>query len=285
MAIDDGGASTETVESVEPATSLTEGAFNFKEHLSPEYKDHTALRDISDVNGMAKSYISAQEMIGQQRLPMPVSEAGSAEWSKFYDSVGRPTGEEGKGYDFGVPEGTKQSEEVTSMETFFRKSMHEAGLSQKQASDMYKSYNDFSGQFVEKQASTTADTEKQWDTDVRKEFGLAYNDQLESAKAAVEEFGSDNLRDYLNESRLGNHPEMIKFAAKIGAQLLEKGSQGRAGRQGTSVLTPEQAKNEIAQLHGNAQFMEAYQTSGPSHEDAIKRMTELHDFAYPPTEE
>ena len=78
---------------------------------------------------------------------------------------------------------------------------------------------------------------------------------------------------------------MIKFAAKIGAQLLEKGSQGRAGRQGTSVLTPEQAKNEIAQLHGNAQFMEAYQTSGPSHEDAIKRMTELHDFAYPPTEE
>jgi|TARA_R110002110_G_scaffold3885_1_gene20132 hypothetical protein len=285
MAIDDGGASTETVESVEPATSLTEGAFNFKEHLSPEYKDHTALRDISDVNGMVKSYISAQEMIGQQRLPMPVSEAGPAEWSKFYDSVGRPTGEEGKGYDFGVPEGTKQSEEVTSMETFFRKSMHEAGLSQKQASDMYKSYNDFSGQFVEKQASTTADTEKQWDTDVRKEFGLAYNDQLESAKAAVEEFGSDDLRDYLNESRLGNHPEMIKFAAKIGAQLLEKGSQGRAGRQGTSVLTPEQAKNEIAQLHGNAQFMEAYQTSGPSHEDAIKRMTELHDFAYPPTEE
>ncbi len=70
MAIDDGGASTEPVEQ---ATTLTEGQFNFKEHLAPEYKDHTALADINDVNGMAKSYISAQEMIGQQRLPMPVA--------------------------------------------------------------------------------------------------------------------------------------------------------------------------------------------------------------------
>ena len=163
--------------------------------------------------------------------------------------------------------------------------MHDAGLSQKQAQAMYKSYNDFSGQFTEKQANTTADMEKKWDTDIRQEFGLAYNDQLESAKAAVEEFGSDNLKQYLDESRLGNHPEMIKFAAKIGAELLEKGSQGRAGRQSTSVLTPDQAKSEIAQLHSNPQFMEAYHGSGPTHEEAIKRMTALHDFAYPPTEE
>ena len=282
MAIDDGGASAETAEQ---ETTLTEGQFNFKEHLAPEFKDHTALADINDVNGMAKSYISAQEMIGQQRLPMPVAEADPSEWSRFYDSTGRPMGEEGKGYKFDVPEGVEQGEDAASMEKFFRKSMHDAGLSQKQAQAMYKSYGDFSGQFTEKQATTTADMEKQWDTDIRQEFGLAYTDQLESAKAAVEEFGSDNLKQYLDESRLGNHPEMIKFAAKIGAELIEKGSQGRAGRQGTSVLTPDQAKNEIAQLHGNPQFMEAYHGSGPTHEEAIKRMTALHDFAYPPTEE
>jgi|TARA_R100000093_G_C1943977_1_gene73404 hypothetical protein len=282
MAIDDDGASTEPVEQ---ATTLTEGQFNFKEHLAPEYKDHTALADINDVNGMAKSYISAQEMIGQQRLPMPVAEADPSEWSRFYDSVGRPQGQDGDGYKFDIPEGTTQTEDAVEMEKFFRKSMHDAGLSQKQAQAMYKSYEEFSGQFSEKQANTTADMEKQWDTDIRQEFGLAYTDQLESAKAAVEEFGSDNLKQYLDESRLGNHPEMIKFAAKIGAELIEKGSQGRAGRQGTSVLTPDQAKSEIAQLHSNTQFMEAYHGSGPSHEEAIQRMTALHDFAYPPTEE
>ncbi len=286
MAIDDGGASApDMTETAEPVTTLTEGPFNFKDHLAPEFKDHTALQDINDVNGMAKSYISAQEMIGQQRLPMPVAEADPSEWSRFYDSVGRPIGEEGKGYEFDTPKGVTPSEDATSMEKFFRKSMHDAGLSQKQAQAMYKSYGDFSGQFTEKQANTTADMEKKWDTDIRQEFGLAYNDQLESAKAAVEEFGSDNLKQYLDDSRLGNHPEMIKFAAKIGAELLEKGSQGRAGRQGTSVLTPDQAKSEIAQLQGNAQFMEAYHGSGPAHEEAITRMTALHDFAYPPTEE
>ena len=159
MAIDDGGASApDMTETAEPATTLTEGPFNFKDHLAPEFKDHTALQDINDVNGMAKSYISAQEMIGQQRLPMPIAEADPSEWSRFYDSVGRPTGEEGKGYEFDIPEGAVKTEDAASMETFFRKSMHDAGLSQKQAQAMYKSYSDFSGQFTEKQNNTTVDT-------------------------------------------------------------------------------------------------------------------------------
>lgn len=282
MAIDDGGASAEAPE---PSTIITEGQFNFKDHLAPEFKDHSALQDINDLNGMAKSYISAQEMVGQQRLPLPTTEASPAEWSSFYDSVGRPTGSDGKGYQFdegSIPEGLEKSQ---PMEDFFRKSMHEAGLSQKQAQYMYKSYNDFTGQSQTQQGKATEDMEKTWDTQLRQDFGLAYTDQVESAKAAIEEFGSDGLREYLNDSRLGNHPEMIKFAAKIGTQLLETSSQGRAGRTSRSVLTPEMAKSEIAQLHGNPQFMEAYNGAGPSHEDAIKRMQELHDFAYPPMEE
>tara|TARA_Y100001951_G_scaffold101763_1_gene107195 strand:- start:177 stop:1025 length:849 start_codon:yes stop_codon:yes gene_type:complete len=282
MAIDDGGASAEEAE---PTTAITEGQFNFKEHLAPEYKDHSALQDINDLNGMAKSYISAQEMVGQQRLPMPVAEAEPAEWSRFYDSVGRPVGEAGKGYSFDeklIPEGIQNNE---PMETFFRKSMHDAGLSQKQAQHMYKSYTEYAGQSTDQHGKDMETKEKAWDTEIRQEFGLAYTDQLESAKAAVEEFGSEDLKDYLNDSRLGNHPEMIKFAAKIGSELLEKGHQGRAGRTSKSVLTPEQAKNEIAQLHGNPEFMASYHGKGVGHEEAIKRMQELHDFAYPPTEE
>ena len=68
-----------------------------------------------------------------------------------------------------IPEGTQKNDD---MEKFFRKSMHDAGLSQKQAQAMYKSYGDFSGQFAEKQTNTTVDMEKQWDTDIRQEFGL-----------------------------------------------------------------------------------------------------------------
>ena len=272
-------------EAVEPSTTLTDPQYNFKEHLAPEYKDHTALQDINDLNSMAKSYISAQEMVGQQRLPMPVEEADSAEWSKFYDSIGRPHGPEGEGYKFdetSIPEGFQKNED---MEKFFRKSMHDAGLSQKQADKMYKAYNEFQGQYSQKESTNLEEQEKQWDTELRQDFGLAYTDQVEAAKAAVDTFGSDSLKEYLDTSRLGNHPEMIKYAAKIGAQLLEKGTQGKAGRKGTSILTPEQAKTEIAQLHGNAQFMEQYHGTGPGHEEAVKRMTTLHDFAYPPIEE
>ena len=138
MAVDDGGASAEAPEL---STVITEGQFNFKDHLAPEFKDHSALQDINDLNGMAKSYISAQEMVGQQRLPMPTTEAGSEEWSSFYTSVGRPVGNSGEGYEFdegAIPQGLQKDHPT---EDFFRKSMHDAGLSQKQAQHMYKSYN------------------------------------------------------------------------------------------------------------------------------------------------
>ena len=46
---------------------------------------------------------------------------------------------------------------------------------------MYKSYNEFTGQFQDQQVQTTADNEKAWDTQIRQDFGLAYTDQVEAA--------------------------------------------------------------------------------------------------------
>ena len=280
--MDDGtvgeGASAET------GTNLTGDTFNYKEHLSPEFATHPGLENIKDLNGLAKSYISGQEMVGRQRLPLPAVDADSETMGKFYDSIGRPSGtdDNGYGYDFSksgdLPEGLVKNEK---MENFFRKAMHENGLTQKQAEGMYQAQVDYSGQAITQGQTTQAETEKGWDTQLRQEFGLAHAEQMDAAKQAIEKFGTDDLRTYFNDSRLGNHPEMIKFAAKVGASMVESGNMGAAGRSGGNQMTPDQAKTEIANLQRNPGFMKNYNEQGSGHNEAVGTMQRLHDAAYP----
>ena len=84
-----------------------------------------------------------------------------------------------------------------------------------------------------------------------KEFGgerLAEN--LAVAKKALDTFGTPELRTLLNETGLGNHPELIRAFYKAGKAISEdkfvpagagKGPQG--GKDLSSRLYPNQPKN------------------------------------------
>lgn len=49
--------------------------------------------------------------------------------------------------------------------------------------------------------------------------GAKLTESAEMAKRAVEQFGSDALKSFLDETGLGNHPEMIRAFANIGKKL------------------------------------------------------------------
>jgi len=63
-----------------------------------------------------------------------------------------------------------------------------------------------------------------WEAEAKadKEIGGAnYEANVAVAVRAIETFGNQALKDVLNQSGLGNHPELIRFAVKAGAQLKE----------------------------------------------------------------
>lgn len=67
-------------------------------------------------------------------------------------------------------------------------------------------------------------TRAQWveDTKADPEIGGAkFDATLEASAKALDAFGSDALNDVLKGSGLGNHPEMIRVFAKIGAAISE----------------------------------------------------------------
>jgi len=55
-----------------------------------------------------------------------------------------------------------------------------------------------------------------------KEYGGdKLTDSLSSAKKALDAFGTPELRTLLNDSRLGNHPEVIRLLVRAGKAISE----------------------------------------------------------------
>ena len=61
----------------------------------------------------------------------------------------------------------------------------------------------------------------EWKTETYKELGANAKTEIAYCGKALLKFGSDELRQVLNETGLGNHKELVKFMAKIGKTISE----------------------------------------------------------------
>lgn len=85
---------------------------------------------------------------------------------------------------------------------------------------------------VEAQSTQWAEASK---TD--KEFGGdAFAENLAVAKAAMDKFGSPELKSLLETSRLGNHPEVLRFFVRAGKAISQDGFV--PGRKGAAEADP-----------------------------------------------
>lgn len=72
--------------------------------------------------------------------------------------------------------------------------------------------------------------------------GAAWDDTLTAARTAVSRLGGDSLREVLNKTGLGNHPEIIRAFARAGKALSEDVIGGRGA---AAPLTAENAELKL----------------------------------------
>lgn len=88
---------------------------------------------------------------------------------------------------------------------------------------------------------------KEWGEQVAADKELGKPENQAVARQAVEQFGTPELKDLLNRTGMGNHPEVVKAFLKVGKAISEdKVIVGRgdapAVKDAASVLYPNQAK-------------------------------------------
>ena len=254
----------------------------FAESLPEDIRGEAAFKDIKDLGSLAKSYLSAQRMLGvppDQIVRLPGAEADAAAWDGVYAKLGRP--EKADGYKFAdvtLPEGLKIDD---GLKGGFQEAAHKAGLSTKQADALYAWWNGEAANRYTAERTQSAAAIQAAETGLRTEWGEAFDQNLAMARQAVDHYGGNELKAELDAKGLANNPRLAKVFAALGKNLQEDGIIGRGGVNGDQH-SPGEAQQQISALRADAEFTKAYtQKSHPNHADAVARMQRLYQQAYP----
>ncbi|ECR7551308.1 peptidase [Salmonella enterica] len=126
-------------------------------------------------------------------------------------------------YEFQAAEGVElDTEALKDFESVAR----ELNLTNEQAQKLVDAYPKILAGVQQRQAEAWQQTTEQWAADVKadKEIGgdkLTSN--LSAAQRALDLFGTPELKEYLNTTGLGNHPDLVKTFVKIGKAMSEDG--------------------------------------------------------------
>lgn len=141
------------------------------------------------------------------------------------NAVANKVPEDGK-YEITLPEGVELDAELADA---LMPEFKELGLTNAQAQKLAEKYAAAIQAKAEKQGEGWANTISKWADDAKadKEIGGdKWDATVATSRRAVEALGTPALRDYLNASGGGNHPEVIRFMSKVGGLLKEDNPAG-----------------------------------------------------------
>jgi hypothetical protein len=234
------------------------------------------MADIKDFEGLAKTYVHSQGLLGKARTVIPTAESSDEEWNQLYDALGRPEAPDKYGFIEGVDE---QFKEVHGdLLSGMTKAMYEAGLTQRQADKLAQAYV---GSLAEQQKNwgVNADASLQKaTTELKSAWGDAYEAKLEAANEAATELFGDELQSFrqirlADGSFLGDSALMVRLLSALG----EANSEGRlpgGGRRAT--LTPDEAAAELRALEADTELRQAWMNRDhPRHQEVLERRMQL----------
>lgn len=248
------------------------------EALPEDLRNDPGLSTIKTIPDLAKSYVSAQKLIGKDKIAIPdAKHATESDWLSVYQKLGAPSKVED--FNFKLPDGVKEAD----VEADFLKSMKEAGVSSGLAPwQMEKVFNAFHGFANSKVQQGEQEFEKTRNEDIdglKKEWGQAYENQIKRANTAFMELLKPEERKRLIDDGIAGHPSVVKILANAAKMLTPDKFIGH-GDGINGGMTPKEAEDRARSIMGDPNH--AYRnTSHPNHKAAKEEVAGLWKVAYP----
>ena len=241
---------------VEPVTTLTpapqqtsEAATeDWKGGLPEELRDHPSLKKYSTIENLAKGYINASSLLGKDKLVKPNNDD---EWNEFYNDMGRPEGATGYEFTFDTEIPDELKEYTTGRVNAFKETAHKLGLTSTQADGLHRWYMEGNVENINNINNDVQEMQTQSENSLRQEWGNAFDQKVSQAQNALNEFGTPELVDYLETSRLGDNPHMIRTFAKIAELMMEDGHLSAVE---SNAKTPIQIDHEISSIMAKPEY-------------------------------
>jgi len=221
----------------------------WRAQLSEDLRDNEAFTGFEKIGDFANDYLttkgSATELQGKldNSIPKLGENATDEDRAAFFTALGRPETEDK--YELtkptDMPEGMPYSEDV---EKGFKTAAHALGLSQTQMQGLFGWYMEgtagaFKADAEARQTASDAGMEA-----IKKEHGDLYPEYVKTVDRAVQMFGGDEFKKFMDDSGMGNNPAIVKTFYNIGKAMSEDtfvdgkfgGGDRKVGTDGKAVL-------------------------------------------------
>ena len=262
---------TQTTAPVAPtiATTNTSTPATWKETISEEFRTNPNIEKFTEIDALAKSYINAVSMIGQDKVPVPNQNSTEDQWNEVYSKLGRP--ESPDQYKLDVKSEVVPLDEGTIKS--FAENAHKLGLNNKQAQGILEYYkNSMEGSAQQAQIDTET-YQAQAEQELRKEWGRSFDENIKKAGAVAKANMDAEILDLTlsDGRRLGDHPAIIKGFANIANLMSEDKMIGTGEDNATSGRDIE---TEISSLV-NDRDGPYWNKSHPDHDKIVQQVFTL----------
>lgn len=195
-----------------------------------KYWDAQRAKDPGWVEEYAKTvstgYRNAEQLIGRDKIPVPLSDDDAEGWDRWYTATGRPdTPDE---YEFERPSLPPEMSYDEDAEKYLRTHAHQNGLNKKQTKAFYDGFVKMQIERQTAYAQYQQQAKQEALVKLQREHGPQFDNAMTSAKGIMSKYADPDFRTYLDESGLGNDPRMLRVLAKIGKDVTgETRLQGR----------------------------------------------------------
>ena len=261
-----------TTETTQPTTPAAQPTSSWKDSISEEYRADPSIEKFTEIDALAKSYINATKMIGQDKIVIPTKNSTQEAWDEAYAKLGRP--ESADKYALDVKSDVVPFDE-TAIKSFAEQS-HKLGLNNKQAQGILEFYkNNMEGSLQQAKIDTET-AQSQAEQQLRQEWGRDFEGKVKQAGALAKANINPEVLDMTlsNGTRLGDHPEIIKGFAKIAGMMSE---DKIVSTESENVNTVADIETEISAITNDTDGP-YWNKQHPDHDKAVQQVYTLREM-------
>ena len=268
--------STETVKPTtqetkqEVTTSTTQSTW--KDSISEEYRKDPNIEKFTEIDALAKSYINATKMIGQDKVAVPTNNSTEEAWNEVYDKLGRP--ESAEKYSLDAKSKVVSLDENAVKQ--FAETSHKLGLNNKQAQGLLEFYKQNMEGTAQQAKIDTETAQAQAEQELRSEWGREFDTKVKQASSLAKANMKPEILDMTlsNGTRLGDHPEIIRGFAKIAGMMAE---DKIVSTESESVQSNQSIQDEIDTII-NDRASPYWNKSHPNHDKQVQQVYTLREM-------
>ena len=255
-----------------PTPTPTPTTASWKDSISEDFRNDPNIEKFTEIDALAKSYINATKMIGQDKLVIPNNNSTEDQWNEVYEKLGRP--ESADKYALDAKSETVSMDE-NAVKSFAEQS-HKLGLNNKQAQGILEFYKNNMEGTAQQSKIDTETAQSQSEQELRQEWGRDFEGKVKQAGALAKANINPEVLDMTlsNGTRLGDHPEIIKGFAKIAGMMSE---DKILSTESENVDTVKDLESEIAAISSdrNGPY---WNKSHPDHDKAVQQVYTLREM-------